>query len=258
VALTEYQTRTQNLLQYPLPSSSAAYLYTTADITRWVNQARLQLAVESHCIRRMGTVPTVVDQREYAFSSISFGVAATTGVAGAMHVRMMDYNIASGRQFVYPRPWEWFMFYNLNNPVPSSGAPVEWSQFKQGAAGTSTQSDASGSFYVDPIPDLVYTMNVDCVCYPIELTDNSTVEAIPFEWTEAVPFFAAFYALMSSQTGARTADAERIYNMYNMWSEKARAAANPSVNRWMYSNSPDPTMMQKLGVTPGAGGQPQR
>lgn len=246
MALTEYQARLQNLLQYP--ASAATQLYATADLTRWINQARLQMAGETECLRRMGTISTALNTREYAFSGISTGVAATTGIAGVMNARMMTYNIASGQQFVYPRPWEWFMFYNLNNPVPSSGGPVEWSQFKQGSAGASTQSDSSGSFYVDPIPDQAYVLNLDCVCYPIELTDNNTVEAIPFEWTDAVPFLAAYYALLSSQTSARTQDAERMFNFYTLFVERARKAANPSVNRWMYQQSPDPTMLTKLGM----------
>lgn len=258
MALTEYQTRLQNLLQYP--ATAATQLYATADLTRWINMARLQLAGEAECVRYMGTLTLTIDQRPYSFSSISTGVAATTGIAGVTHVRMATYNIASGQQFIYARPWEWFMFYNLNNPVPSSGGPQEWSQFKQGAAGTSTQSDASGSFYVDPIPDQAYVLNLDCVCYPIELTDNNTVEAIPFEWTDAVPFLAAYYALLSSQTSARTQDAERMFNYYTAYVERARKAANPSVNRWMYQQSPDPTMLAKLGnpqLGP-QGGTPQR
>ena len=258
MALTIYQSRLQNLLQYP--STAATQLYATADLTTWINQARLQLAGESECIRRMGTISTVVDQREYSFSGINTGVAATTGVAGVMNVRMMNYDVGTGQQFIYPRAWEWFMFYNLNNPVPSSGAPVEWSQFKQGSAGTSTQSDATGSFYLDPIPDFIYGLNLDCVCYPIELVDNNTIEAIPFEWTDAVTFLAAYYALLSSQTSARVQDAERQFNFYTAFVERARKAANPSVNRWMYQQSPDPTMLQKLGVQPGAtrgGGMPQ-
>lgn len=252
MALTEYQARVTRLLQYPAAPTS---LYSTADITGWINQARAQLAGEAQCIRYLGTLSTVIDQRNYNFSAINTGVSATNGIQGAINVRQIFYTVGQGLQFVNVRNWEWFVLYNMNTPVPESGAPREWSQYGQGSSGQNTQSDASGSIYLDPPPDLVYQLTLDCQCYPIALTDNNTVEAIPWPWTDAVPFLAAYYALLSSQTSARTADAERMFNYYTLYVERARAASNPSVNRWMYQQSPDPTMMNKLGVSPKAGGQ---
>jgi len=252
VALTEYQNRVTRLLQYP---AAPTPLYATADITTWINMARAQLAGESQAIRYLGTLSTVIDQRNYNFSAINTGVAATNGIRGAINVRQLFYTIGSGLQFVNARNWEWFVLYNMNTPVPESGVPREWAQYGQGSSGASTQSDASGSIYLDPPPDLVYQITLDCTCYPIDLVDNTTIEAIPWPWTDAVPFLAAYYALLSSQTNARTADAERMFNYYTLYVERARTASNPSVNRWLYQQSPDPTMLNKLGVNPKAGGQ---
>lgn len=243
--LTAYQTNTQNLLQSP---SAPTTLYSTTNLNTWINLARGQLAGETQCIRYMGTLDTVVGQRAYNFSSISTGTSSISGIQGVIHVRSMTYDVGDGQQWIYPRSWEWFMFYNLNNPVPVNAVPNEWSQFAQGSAGTSTGSGVSGSFYLDPPPDLIYTLNLDCVCYPIALTDNSTVEAIPYLWTDAVPFFAAYYALMSAQTNARMADAQRYYGMYKEYIQRARLASNPSVNPTEYQDSSDPAVINKLGV----------
>ncbi len=111
---------------------------------------------------------------------------------------------------------------------------------------------SSGSFYLDPPPDLVYTLNCDCVCYPIALAADIDVEAIPYLFTDAVPYFAAYLALLSSQTSARQADAERLFGYYQTFVKRARQASNPSVNRTSYEQSQDPTMMSKLGMKPAS------
>lgn len=243
--LTAYQDQTRRLLQNPPAPTS---LYTDANLTAWINIARGQAAGEGECIRVIGTIATTIGQRNYNFSSLNTGVAATNGVRGAIHVRRISYNVGDGQQWITPRNWEWFDLYCMNNPVPTNGPPTTWSQFGQGSAGTSTGSGSSGSFYLDPPPDLVYTLNCDCVCYPIALVDDSTVEAIPYLWTDSVPFFAAYYALLSSQTSTRQADAARMFEAYQTFMQRARQASNPSVNRYLYQQERDPTMIAKLGL----------
>lgn len=249
--LAQYRTDTRNLLQSPTAPTA---LYSDANIDRWVNIARGQLAGEGECIRVLASIPTVVGQRAYSFANLNLGVSASTGIQGAIHIRRIQYAVASGMRWMAPRPWEWFDLYHLNSPVPPSGAPEVWSQYAQGAAAPAGGSAASGSFYLDPIPDAIYTLSCDCVCYPIPLVDDTTVEAIPYLWTDAVSFFASYYALLSSQTSARQADADRMMQHYSTFVERARKAANPSVNRYMYQQAQDITQISKLGLKQAAGG----
>lgn len=251
MALTAYETNLQNLLQLPGASTT---LYPTPTLDNWINIARGQLAGEGECIRAIGTISTVIGQVQYPFSSISFGSSATTGIQGAIHVRRINYNVGQGAQWIPPRAWEYFDLYHVNNPVPVAGPPEVWAQYAQGAATPATGSAATGSFWIDPPPDYVYTLNCDCVCYPIPLVNDATVEAIPYLWTDAITFFAAYYAFLSSQTGARDADAERMYGYYKEFLNRARQAANPSVNRTQYEQAADPASINKLGVQRAAGG----
>jgi hypothetical protein len=248
--LTAYQTALQNLLQAP---GAPTTLYPTANLTLWINTARGQLAGEAECIRSIGTISTIASQRPYNFSSISFGTSSVTGIQGALNVRRISYNVASGAAWIPPREWEYFDLYYMNNPVPVNGPPARWSQYGQGSATPATGSSATGTFYLDPPPDTVYTLNCDCTCYPIPLVDDTTVEAIPYLWTDAVPFFAAYYAFLTAQTGARMADAERMYGYYKEFLSRARMAANPSVNRSQYEQAPDPASINKLGVQQSRG-----
>lgn len=241
--LTAYLNATRRLLQNP---SAPTALYSDADLTVYINTARGQLAGESESIRRIGTLTTTAGTQAYNFSSLT--VSPSTGVDGVIHVRRLAYGVGDGQRWLTPRSWEWFDLYDLNNPVPTQSFPRTWSQYAQGAAPGATGSGASGSFYISPPPDTGYVLYADCVCYPDALALDADPEAIPYLWTDCVPFFAAYYALLGAQSNARMADAERFYNHYQTFLERARKAANPSVNRWMYQQSLDPAQMSKLGM----------
>lgn len=249
--LTAYQTRTAQLLQNP---AAPTPLYATADLTSYINQARLQLAGEAVCVRSQSPVSTVAGQPQYSFSAVNLGTPATTGIQSVLNISNIRYTVGAGTLWIETRPWPWFSFYHLNNPVPQQGPPTTWSQYSQGGAGGTTGSGASGSFYIDPVPDQVYTLTCDCICLPQLLALDSDVEAIPYPWTDAVPFLAAWYALLASQTNARVADAERMYNYYETYKERARQAANPDLLRWQYSQGADIAQGPKFGIKPGAGG----
>lgn len=248
--LDTYLTATRNLLQNPTAPTA---LYADSDLTIYINTARGQLAGEAECIRYMATVDTVAAQQEYAFSALDTGVSATNGIQGVLNIRAVWYGVGDGRRWIPGRPWEWFSLYTLNDPVPQQSFPSSWSQFGQGAAPGSTGSANGGSIYIN-LPDQAYTLYCDCVCYPIALVDNTTVEAIPYLWTDAVPWYAAAYALWSSQTNARAADAERYFNTYSMFVERARKFSNPSVGRWQYSQAADPAQAIKMQARGGGAG----
>jgi len=255
--LASYITQTQRLLQNP---GAPISLYSTADITSYVNIARGQLAGEARCVRVLGTVTTTIGQRVYPFSSMNVGSPSTTGVQGVIHIRSIRFAVAQGFKWIAPRAWPWFEYYHLNNPVPTSGQPSSWAQYGQGSAGTGSITGQgagqmnSGSFYIDPIPDFTYPLTCDCVCYPAALAADTDFEAIPYLWTDAVPFYAAYYALLSAQTSARMADGERYYQYYQQFTQRARDAATPDVLRYEYEQVPDPTALNQMALPKGGGG----
>lgn len=248
--LSTYQLRTQQLLQYP--AASAQQIYSVGDINTWINIARGQLAGETECCRTLGNLVLTIGVRDYNFSAITF--AAGSGLGGIINVRQMLYAVASGYQWMRPRPWAWYWFYRLNNPVPTPGAPEEWSQFSQGSSSlgpVGTGPDVSGSFYVAPVPDLTYSLLIDCSCYPAALALDTDPEAIPYPFTDAVPYFAAYLALMSAQSSARIEQAQQLLSLYKMFVERANKASAPNVNRYIYERQDAPTIIGKLGVQQG-------
>lgn len=242
--LDAYLTATAQLLQNPAAPTS---LYAESDLAGWINSARGQLAGEAACIRVMGTLPLTSVSSVYAFSAIS--VSTVSGVQNVFNVRQVLIVSGSGYQWVRPRPFEWFTFYRLNNVAPVPGQPTEWSQYGQGT---------TGSLYVNPTPDQSYTFKLDTACQPIPLIDDATVEAIPYPWTDAVPYFAAYLALLSAQNAARQADADRMFNRYTEFVNRARRISTPEVLPNLYPQQPSEVKVNQLGLSNGNGGGGQR
>jgi hypothetical protein len=252
--LAAYLTSTRSLLQ--LPGSNSTSLYSDADLTRFINVARGQVAGEAECIKAIGTISTVANQQPYRLQDINVGTPASTGVQAVINVSSIRYTAGSGSLWITPRPWQWFELYELNNAAPVPGPPKAWSQFGQGAApsGVANTSANGGSIYVSPLPDDIYVLNCNTSCYPQALVLDTDVEAIPYFWTDAVPFFAAYFALMSAQTNARMADAANMYKgHYQEFMTRARTQSNPSTNRWMYQGAGDPAQGPKMGISKGGG-----
>lgn len=261
--LSSYITLTQNLLQLPGAPTS---LYSTANITLWVNIARGQLAGESQSIRRRFSFTVLPGTSEYSFATI--GGTLPSGISGIIHVRRLAFQVgqqASGvpaYQWFRPRPWEWFELYHAGNPGElQPGPPQVWAQYQQGSSGggaitgVGTGTMPSGSLQIAPVPDGVYTVQADTVCYPAALAADTDPEVLPYLWTDAVPFYAAYYALLSAQTSARMADAERYLGYYTQFVARARRAATPDVLPFIWEQSTDPTMANQLGMGGrGAGG----
>ena len=243
--LALYQQQTNQLLQNP--GANANPLYALSDITGFINRARHWLAGDAECVRNYATMPIVAGTRQYPFSDVVLSQPdpALSGIAGIFNIRLIWYQVGDGQKLLRPRPWAWFSAYLLNNPVPPSGAPRVWTQYGQGE---------DGSIFIDPIPDGTYTLPLDAVCVPVDLVDDTTIEAIPDPWTGAVCFLAAYYALLSAQSAQRQADGDRMMERYQQFKNKARTQSTPSVLPNQYEQTPSQTRTNLLGIQPAQGG----
>jgi hypothetical protein len=178
MALTAYEIVTLRLLDDPTNA-----VYSTQEVDTAINAGRGQIAAATHCVRYTGAVSTTVGGAVYPLA----GLSVETGVQGALTAQI---GFISGAQFAY-RPWEWFVAYR----TLAHGAPNMWSIQEPGPL---------GSISVDPVPDNIYPLSFDLIGRPVILVDDTTPEAIPYPWTEAVPYFAAYLLYQDKQ---RTADA---------------------------------------------------
>jgi hypothetical protein len=233
MALLNYETLTQALLQAP---SSPVPLIATATLDTYINQARLQVAAQGRCVRQYVTLPLVAGQQIYPFSAIT-GLSASVG--GVYHIRQAWLKISgdvAGQVLLYSRPFEWFGLYALNRLLPKQDQPRRWAQFGQGE---------EGSMFVDPTPDLPYTLAIDALGVPVPLTSDGTPEAIPDIWTLAVPFYAAWWGFQSAQ---RQSDADKMLERFEKQMALARSAANPDLMMENWSQAPDAEEANRLGT----------
>lgn len=222
--LFTYMRRVQKLLR-----DTKQEVLNPNDIIDFINEARVRLASETECLRFMGTLTLTINTTgPYAFSSITIPSMSGLGVAGILNVRLAWMN---GAAWIAPRAFEWFNLYVLADPTLGAGVPQQMAQYAQGA---------SGSLYFSPKPDSAYTVNLDCVCYPINLVDDTTVEAVPVSFTYAVPYYATYLAMLEMMTGSNTAEADKMKQRYMEYAAVARQGATPSVLPWQSEQIPVP------------------
>jgi hypothetical protein len=230
--LTQYQTMTRRLL-----NDQTFARINDFDLRDYINVARGQIAGQSECFPAIGELITTPGTTGYGFTAIQLSAADAPLVQGILKIRMINLVTATGQQRLVMRDWPWFNNYIVAKPTETIGPPKFWTQYRQGSAGV---------FFIN-IPDQVYELSIDAVCYPIDLIDDTTAEGIPPLWTDAVPFFAAYYALMPSpQQDA----AERMFQRFQEFMGRARMAVTPGVLPGSYPQGPDPMLPNRLGVHP--------
>ena len=241
--LSAYEAATQQLIQ-ALTSSLPLIDKPTLDL--YINQARDQVAGDGECVVAFpATLVVTPAVQSYGFSAIVLPPAAPQGIGPVLTVRQASFQIGTGpgagAVLTYPRAWPWFKLYTLDVTVPQPGPPREYAIFGQGTAGT---------LWV-PFLDTVYTLNLDVVCLPIPLVDDTTPDAIPQLWDQAVPFCAAWLGMQNAQ---RQADADMMMQRYKEMMGRARGFATPQQLPGLASQAPDIVMQNRYGLSGGGGG----
>lgn len=202
--LTAYQTAVENLLHDP-----SNQFFSLTNITTWINSARQQLAQDAECCRGVASFTTTAGQTVQALSAIT---SMPSGASQVVVPRILFYNGVP----LEGRPWEWFSEFYLNQPGAVDGDPAVWSQLIIGS---------TGDIYFYPPATSGLTVYVDSVLLPIDLATDSDPELIPYPWTDAVPYFAAYLAFLSAQ---RTQDAQAMWQLYMAFARRGREITSPT------------------------------
>lgn len=158
-------------------------------------------------------------QEVYTFASVNAIIQANNpGIQGIVAVQDIALSWGSWKPMLRNiGAWSQFQAWCRAWNVGQENYPVAWSQFGQGAA---------GSIYLFPIPSVIAQMDWDCYCYPINLVTDDDAEAIPYPFTDAVPYYAAYWAYMSVQNQDM---AEVMWSNYKRQMAEARSFATPSI-----------------------------
>ena len=200
--LSGYLSTLQNLIQAP---TSPVPLINSAVLTQYINLGRSQVAMDAECVRGFATAsvqPGVNEVAIAAMTSIQPGA-----VVQAIVIRNARIN---NTERVDTRSWDWFENYYYGgapNP-PVTGSSVMAHQGQGSYSTLFIYSQQAGQFLGDG------------VFLPVDLVDDTTLDAVPYPWTDAVPFYAAFYAYMTMQ---RQADAQAMLVRYYEMTRRGRS-----------------------------------
>lgn len=215
LTLAQYLQRTQRLL-----TDVKFEKYNPYDLIEYVNEGRMQIAGESACIKVQGSLTTTATQQVYDNSSVV--LPANEGFNGAIAIERIwyiDSNPANNPILLDGRSWGWFNLYWLTLGRPPPGIPAAWAQYLQGPL---------GSFYIGPVPNGPYSLIMDTTALPAAMsaaTVATDVDAIPYPWSDAVPFYAASLALRGEKM---VDEADAMLQQYEQYVSRAGVGVTPS------------------------------
>jgi len=203
--LQTYITQCRRLLH-----DANANFWSDSELTDYINAARERLVRDTGCLRTIQTVNTVTNQEVYQFSALPSGIQT---------MDILNINLYWGNTRIPLRYLPWTQFNaELRFWQNYIGRPIAFTVYGQQA------------FYLAPVPDQVYAMELDTIILPTALVNATDVDPIISPWTDPVAYYACHTAKFKEQSYG---EAEIFLNQYKA---KAMSVINTSFTRRM----PDP------------------
>jgi len=185
-----------------------APLVTATGATSGASNATFNVTVDNSC-------STVASKEVYQFSTFNTLAQNNALIPGVQAVCGL-FSVACSQGGTYkpmltPKIWSEFQAYCRIYQNQAQNYPVYWAQYAQGIG---------GNFYLFPWPSQQLQMDIDAWCIPVDLTSDSTPEAIPLPFSDAVPYFAAYLALVDAQ---RQQDADAMKAKCDVYLQFSRA-----------------------------------
>jgi len=175
VTLAQYITQCRRLLH-----DANANFWSDQELTDYINDARNKLVRDTGCLRTIQTSATVTNQETYTFASLP---------QGDQTMDIINLNLYWGSTRIPLRYLPWTDFNaQLRYWQNYYGRPVAYSMY------------GPQTFYLGPVPDQVYTMELDTVIEPTALVNATDTDTIPDIWTSPVAFYACYTAKFKEQS----------------------------------------------------------
>lgn len=160
--------------------------WSNATLTSYINEARRRIAKDTYCLRDLFTGFTLTQGVErYVPAAV---VSPLPSYAGAVaSIVSIDLYYGNSRYPLTYMPWRMFSL-KLRYWQNLQQLPVAWSKV------------GSNVFYVGPIPDQGYTIDLDVAYTPVDLTSDAQAEVLPVNYTDLVQWWAARLAKTNEQS----------------------------------------------------------
>ena len=219
MALNAYLQQTSRILHDPNNQN-----FSTSDLTAYINIARGQIAIAGQCVRKLNIVTLSAGTETYSLPSGSAFTGA--GVGQAVSVNGVSVPWGTTKPTLDRYSWSDFQAQLRLFSGTITGFPEAWAQQGDGA---------SGLVYLFPIPSQTFASEWDCFHTVAPLASDSDPEAIPYPFTDCVPYFAAYLALLNAQ---RYQEAKAMLDAFKMFLGVARGAVSPLFTPSAYPTTP--------------------
>jgi len=136
-------------------------------------------------------VTTVINQETYPVSSYNGAVQQyAPGAQNIIGIQSVSVSWGSFKPTLENVSWTKFQARYRSYNIGQQNYPSVWSRYGRGLGAV---------IYLWPIPAVVSQMDLDTYCQVIPLVNDTTVEALPEPWTNAVKYYAAYLAYLNAQ-----------------------------------------------------------
>ena len=154
--------------------------FTDQELTGFINLARNRLARDTGCLRQLQPDMALTNQEVYTFDTLPNGNNTFD---------VLNINLYWGNTRVPLRYLPWTQFNaELRFWQNYIGRPIAFSMY-----GSAT------SYYISPVPDQDYVMELDTVVLPAPMVSSLDVDTIPNTYTSPVAFYACHQAKYKEQ-----------------------------------------------------------
>lgn len=173
--LSDYITQVRRLLH-----DANANFWTDQELTDYINGARNRLVRDTGVNRVLQSSMVLNGQESYQLSGLP---------QGSLTLDIVNINLYWGNSRIPMRYLPWTQFNaELRYWQNYVGRPIAYSMY------------GPQTFYVGPVPDQDYQIELDSIVQPTNLVNASDVDTIPLPFTEPVPYYAAYTAKYKEQS----------------------------------------------------------
>lgn len=174
-ALSDYITECRRLLH-----DATGVFYTDSELTDYINAARKRTVRDTGCLRELQAETALTSTETYTFDTLP---------SGTKTIDVLNINLYWGNTRIPLRYLPWTQFNaELRFWQNYVGRPIAFSMY------------GPKKYYIAPVPDQDYAMELDTVILPDDLVDNTSVEQIPSPFTDPVAFYACHQAKYKEQS----------------------------------------------------------
>lgn len=204
---------------------SQSVFFTDQQVIAQINQARNNVIRDTACCRALALISTVGGQELYPFSTVLTALQQQ-GVPAAQIAYILNVTVDWTTTMRYSLDYMAWDDFNARYRV----YPYQYVPYIYGMYDTQ-------SFYVAPIPNTTYTMEVDSVYFPNPLVSGTDVDtALVLPWSDLVPIAAAYWCKYYENA---MQEAMTLFQQYRMNLDLQLAGNQPYRVPSRYANDPN-------------------